>query len=268
MSRRQVKKWGSHTVDDLRERWGREDVHLFGVVDSTNDAVAELADEGAPEGTIVLAREQTAGRGREGRKWESPSGGVYLSMLFRPGGDLSPLLSLLAGLGIVRKLDREFAELSPALKWPNDIMADDGKLGGVLAEATWGENGRPRYLVVGAGLNIEPITEGLTKAERTRATSLTELVENATAAQAADAIVAGLEMYLRQPPSALDAAALELIDRYDWLRNRRAVVRSSAQSDGLSGIGVGIAPDGALLFRPDRGALRRIVTGTVEAEAP
>ena len=155
MSRRQVKKWAGHSAEELRERWGRESVFLFGSVDSTNQAAADLAEEGAPEGSIVLAREQSAGRGRDGRRWHSPPGsGLYLSMLYRPGvAELGPLISILAGLGVTRRLDYAFPGLDPAVKWPNDIMAGDRKIGGILAEAVWGDGG-PRHLVVGVGLNV------------------------------------------------------------------------------------------------------------------
>ena len=129
-----VKIWDGRTADELRERWGAERVVALSSVTSTNDEARRLAEEeDAPAGTIVVAREQTAGRGRGGRKWSSPAGaGVYLSMVFRPEALEAAPVSILAGLGIVRALHRAFPDLDPTIKWPNDLYAAGLKFGGVL----------------------------------------------------------------------------------------------------------------------------------------
>jgi BirA family biotin operon repressor/biotin-[acetyl-CoA-carboxylase] ligase len=268
MTTRKVKTWAGLSADALRKRWDREDVHLYGAVDSTNDLARELADGGAPAGTIVLAREQKGGRGRAGRAWHSPPGGLYLSMVFRPGGIENPeLLPLLAGLGIVQEVERRFEGLRPALKWPNDLMADDRKVGGILCEAVWGEDGI-RHLVVGTGVNVAPLESGAPRGLRGRATSLEAVLEREVPLEeVADAVIAGLEAYLPRAPARLDAALLALTDRYDWLRDRRVGVTPLDGGETVAGTCVGIAPDGALLFRPDRGALRRLTRVSVEADA-
>ncbi len=268
MSPREATQWAGHPVEELRERWGRESVHVYGKVESTNAVARDRAEDGAPEGTLVLAREQTAGRGREGRSWYSPAGGLYLTMLFRPARPtVPPLASVLAGLGVVRRLDLAFPGLEPALKWPNDVIVDGRKLGGVLPEASTGPTG-PRFLLVGVGLNVKPLGEDAPKEARRGATALADHVEDADPLAAADAVIGGLEAYLKPPPSAADPATLDLLDEYDWLRDRRFRVRTGEEGEGIVGVGVGIAPDGALLFRPDRGALRRLSSATiVEARA-
>lgn len=267
VSRREVKSWAGHAPEELRRRWGRKSVHLYGKIDSTNAAARDLAEGGAPAGTVVLAREQTEGRGRAGRAWHSPPGGVYLSMVFRPAvHPLPPMVSILAGLGIARGLKERFPDLDPALKWPNDLMADGRKLGGVLAEAATSE-GETRFLVVGAGVNVKPIASELPRSLRKRVTWVEDHVEEEVdPAEVADAIVEGMESRLREPPATLDARTLDLLDRYDWLRDRRVRVIQTEGEAGLPGVSVGIAPDGALLFRPDRGALRRLTSATVEPE--
>lgn len=267
MSPRAAKRWAGHPVEALRKRWGRESVHVYGKVDSTNAVARGLAEEGAPQGTVVLAREQTAGRGRGDRAWHSPPGGVYLSMVFRPPAPaVPPLASVLAALGVVRHLDRAFPELEPALKWPNDIVVEGRKLGGVLPETSSGPDGS-RYLLVGVGVNVKPLGDAAPREVRRRATALAEHVEEADPLAVADAVVRGLEAHLRRPPPVADAATLELLDRYDWLRDRRFRIRTGKEEEeGIPGVGVGIAPDGALLFRPDRGALRRLSSATVLAD--
>jgi len=269
MTERTVSSWNGHSPEELRERWGREAVHLFGKVGSTNEVARRLAEEDAPGGTIVLAREQTAGKGRHGRSWYSPAGpGVYLTMVFRPATVPNPvLLPVLAGLGLARELDRAFGGLDPTLQWPNDLQAGGGKFGGVLAEATWSD-GEVRYLLAGVGVNLSEPGEDAPAEVREVATSLEQVLEDdVDPLEAADAVVAGLESYLTDPPSRLDEDMLELVDRYDGLRDRRVDVRLPDAEEPLPGVCVGIAPDGRLLFRPDRGALRRLDRGTIEVIA-
>ncbi len=267
MTHRKVSKWGGLSAEQLRKRWGREDVHLYGAVDSTNDLARELAEDGAAAGTVVLAREQGSGRGRAGREWHSPAGGLYLSMIFRPQEAENPeLLPLLAGLGIVRELERRIEGLAPSVKWPNDLMAGDRKLGGILSEAAWGQ-GRIRHLVVGTGINVARLGEGAPRGLRSLATSVNAATgRDVPLVEVADAVIAGLEAFVPRAPARLDPSLLALADRYDWLRDRRVAVTPLDGGETSTGTCVGIAPDGALLFRPDRGALRRVTRVTVEAE--
>lgn len=241
---------------------------MYGKIDSTNAAAKDLAERGAPGGTIVLCREQTQGKGQKGRAWLSPPRiGVYLSMVFRPSRLSNPaLLPILAGLGIVGKLDRCFPTLEPAIKWPNDIIVRDRKCAGVLAEATWSDRSL-RHLVVGVGVNVKPLPGKVPATIRKGAISIEEaLGREVRLAAVAEAVVQGLEAELASPAERLSPALLETLDRYDWLRDRRARVFTPGDEVGVSGICVGIAPDGALLFRPDRGALRRVKSAHVEAE--
>ena len=272
MSKKSEVEWGGLSALQLGERWSRDTVHVLDSVESTNDAAKQLVEEGAPDGTIVLAREQTKGRGRAGHSWHSPhDAGVYLSIVYHPR-DLShpaPLV-ILAGLGIVEELERTFRGLRPMLKWPNDLMVGDGKFGGILAEAAWSD-AAPRYLVVGTGINVRPLGRKAPKDVRRGGTALDDhLGEPAELVEVADAVVRGLERHLSHPEPVITAALLDEVDRHDWLRDRRARLTTprtdEAEAHGTSGVCVGIAPDGALLFRPDRGALRRVQAGTVTAE--
>lgn len=267
MSPREVKTWNGRSADELRKRWDRESVRLYGSVTSTNDVARDLAEEDAPEGTVVLAREQTKGKGRAGKSWLSPAGGLYLSMIFRPGEAVNPdLLPLLAGMGIVRQVDVGFPELEPMLKWPNDLILDDRKAGGVLSEASRGERSI-RFLVVGVGVNVGPLPDDAPPEIAERATSLEEVLgRKVDPVDVADAVIDGLEAFVPEAPARLSAQQLDLVDRYDWLQDRRVRVRLPDEEEPLPGVCVGIAPDGALLFRPDRGALRRLHSATIEAE--
>lgn len=260
MRRRRVGSWGGVPVTDLRERWGREHVHVYGEIDSTMDAARELADDGAPAGTIVISRGQTAGRGRGGSSFHSPAGsGVYLSMIFRPEGDwMNAPLTVLAGLGVATRLGEAFPELSPRLKWPNDLIARDRKLGGILAESARSADGVD-HLIIGVGVNLE--TTDLPADLEGRVIGVRECCQ-AEPCEVADAVVRGLEDWLRDPPETLSEGVLADLDRLDWLKNRRIALE--AEGGPIPGRAAGLAPDGALLFRPDRGALRRVTSGSVE----
>ena len=262
MSARRVKTWGGKPVADLMRRWDRENVYVYGEIGSTNTRARELADEGAVAGTVVMSRGQTAGRGRGDARFHSPKDeGVYLSMIFRPGGaGLDAPITTLAGIGVAMELERAFPDLRPALKWPNDLMSRDRKLGGILAEATRGPDGEAQ-LVVGVGVNLT--TTSLPDDLRDRVIGVRECCE-AEPGDVADAIVRGLERWLHEPPESIAGAVLDALDRLDWLKNRRIALTEAGDRVPVVGGAAGIAPDGALLFRPDRGALRRVATGSVE----
>lgn len=135
---------------------------LWDEIDSTNTRATQLAAGGAPEGVVVMARLQTAGRGRQGRTWVSPpNSGIYISFLLRPTlpPQAVPLMSLATGVAVVEAV-ANVTGLAVGLKWVNDIVADGKKVGGILAEMTTSTDpaapgaGSSRSLVVGIGLNV------------------------------------------------------------------------------------------------------------------
>jgi BirA family biotin operon repressor/biotin-[acetyl-CoA-carboxylase] ligase len=129
-------------------------VLVYRTIGSTMDAAHTLGAAGAPAGTIVLADEQTAGRGRQGRSWRSaPARGIWLTVLERRSDPAAlEVLSLRVGLAAARALD-PYASAPVSLKWPNDLFVDGGKLAGVLVEARWrGE--RPDWIAIGVGVNV------------------------------------------------------------------------------------------------------------------
>ena len=122
-------------------------------VGSTNDEATRLADAGAPEGTVVWAREQSGGRGRRGRNWASPVGNLYSSTIIRP----ICLAQRAAELGFVAALavgDLVPADRSVRLKWPNDVLVDGGKVAGILLESAIGQDGLVEHVVAGIGVNV------------------------------------------------------------------------------------------------------------------
>jgi len=130
-------------------------VELLESTTSTLDVAHRIAGQGAPAGTLVIADEQTAGRGRGGKSWQSsPGAGLWLALIERPV-DTSGLgvLSLRVGLAAAEALDR-FASEPIRLKWPNDLYIENGKLGGILVEARWRESS-VEWVAIGLGVNVK-----------------------------------------------------------------------------------------------------------------
>lgn len=151
-----------------------ERVHHFASVDSTNRVARHLGRDGEPDGTVVIADEQTAGRGRRQRIWVSPAGvGLYVSLLLRPPFDLlesGVAVQLVAGIAVAEVLGETLAH-KPVLRWPNDCYVLERKIAGVLVEAeTTGEGFD--FLVCGIGINVNHEVDDFPPELRDRATSM------------------------------------------------------------------------------------------------
>lgn len=154
---------------------GRE-LYCLERVDSTNTYAKKLALSGAPEGTVVIANDQTAGRGRMGRQFQSPRDkGIYLTVLLRPEMEPQRLMPVtaMAGVAVCQAVEK-VCGVRPGLKWPNDPVIGNRKLCGVLTEMSLeGETGHVQYLVLGIGINVGQQAEDFTSDVAAIATSLT-----------------------------------------------------------------------------------------------
>jgi BirA family biotin operon repressor/biotin-[acetyl-CoA-carboxylase] ligase len=218
---------------------------------STMDALHALAEAGAEAGTAVVAEIQESGRGSRGRSWSSPRGGLWLSVLARPRAAALEVLSLRAGLAVAELLETLGVEGRIALKWPNDLMLDDRKCGGILCEARW-QGATPAWVAIGLGLNV---TNAVPPALAETATALASILPTLTS----DALVVPMVEALRR----VDAAAGSLGDgerarfaRRDWLRGR-------VLATPVAGIADGLAADGALLVRGPDGTTTAVRSGTI-----
>jgi BirA family biotin operon repressor/biotin-[acetyl-CoA-carboxylase] ligase len=215
-----------------------------GETGSTNDDARVLASAGAFEGTAVLASRQTAGRGRLGRTWESPDGGVYLSAVLRPAVEPSRVasLALAVALGVVIGLER--LGVSARLKWPNDVLLNGGKLAGVLLEMT-AEPDRVDRVVAGVGLNVrrpsEPIAEN--------AAYVSDVAPGVTLAEAAAAELDGVaETYGRWCRGGFSAVRADYETRFS-LTGCEVRVSDVGGSVRAAGVVTGVDDDGRLLLR-------------------
>jgi BirA family biotin operon repressor/biotin-[acetyl-CoA-carboxylase] ligase len=131
---------------------GKNLVHIKETA-STNDTVRALAEKGAPEGLVIVADVQTGGKGRLGRKWESPEGGLWFSFLLRPSMPprVAPVLTLMAGVAVAKTMQAHY-KLDAKVKWPNDILIGGRKVCGILSEAS-AQGERLDYVIIGIGIN-------------------------------------------------------------------------------------------------------------------
>jgi len=166
------------SVDALQGRlqtrvFGQSLIEIHQQIDSTNNRARALGLAGAAEGALVLAETQTAGRGRRGRHWHSPPGlNLYFSLLLRPAlpPDQTSFVTLAAGVGSAEAV-RRLSGLGASIKWPNDVLVGERKIAGILTEMETGP-GRPSFVVLGVGLNVNLQAEGLPPELTERAGSL------------------------------------------------------------------------------------------------
>ena len=202
-------------------------VEILETTTSTLDVAHRLAAEGAPSGTLVIADEQTAGRGRGGKSWESSAGsGLWLTLIERPA-DSSGLgvLSLRVGLAAAEALDR-FAPEPIRLKWPNDLYIDQGKLGGILVEARWREQS-VEWVAIGLGVNVAAPKNVETASGLEDGTDRLDVLGELVPAVVAAARATG----------PLNAGEMEEFDARDLARGRRCVEPAIGRVAGITSTG-------------------------------
>ncbi|MEN8614550.1 biotin--[acetyl-CoA-carboxylase] ligase [Dehalogenimonas sp. THU2] len=235
-------------------RWGQT-ILTFECIASTMDKARALAHKGAPEGTLVVAAEQTAGRGRLTRSWLSPAGSLSLSLLLYPSPDKLPYLTMLAGLAVAQSIERT-TSLRTDLKWPNDVLIDSRKVAGILVESGM-VRGR-HFAVLGIGINVNVDISGYPEIADI-ATSLSDEAGSPVDAMALlRAAVVSLEtLYTEFSVSAI---------LQDWRKKLVTLgkpVRATLGDTVIEGMAIDITDDGALVIRQSDGNDYVVVAGDV-----
>lgn len=236
-----------------------KDIKYFETVSTTMDVALRLGMEGSPEGTIVLAETQTKGRGRLGRHWVSPKyKGIYLSVILRP--KISPsrasLLTLLSAISVCEAI-KELTLLEPKIKWPNDIILNNRKLGGILTELN-GETDQVKFVVIGLGLNVNNDNKSLLNT----AISLKEAKqEEVSRVDLLQEILRRIELNYRLFQKGEQKEIIEKWRAFNSTLGRR--VRITSQQGQIEGAAVAIDDDGGLLVRKDSGIIEKIMCGDV-----
>ena len=222
-------------VSQLAVRWRAPHVAVHHRLASCLDTAHELAAAGASAGTVVVSTEQLAGRGRAGRQWHSPDGGVWLAMLFRPPVAAPGAVAIRAGMVVADTVDALLGEPRAEVKWPNDVYLDGRKLAGVLCESRWlGEH--LHWLAVGIGVNVcNPVPPEIAG----RAVSLCELLPAVRRIDVLDLVVPALD--------AVSAGGEPLTEAECAAFAARHRLEGHAIRAPIAGRVHGIAADGALL---------------------
>lgn len=241
----------------LETRFVGQKVIYYPSLPSTMDVARQEARRGAPEGTMVLADKQTAGRGRLNRAWLSPEGSLALSVILYPGLASLPSLIMLASLAVVHAIEQTTG-LKAAIKWPNDVLINGRKVCGILIESNVQGN-KVNYAIIGIGININLRLADFAEI-RPIATSLSdELGREVSRLDVVRCLLVEIErLYLEL--SRGESIYEEWRDRLLTLGRR---VRATSGDTVYEGIAESVARDGSLRLRGSDGSLTAIVAGDV-----
>lgn len=248
----------SHVDDDLLAAGSLTGapIYLYGRVGSTTDVLRQLAAMGAPDGTAVAAEEQTAGRGRHGRRWEAARGSALLtSVLLRSGRSAGSLLPLVVGVAAV---DAVTSSGGPAvrLKWPNDLLWQGRKAGGILVEGT-----AAGWALVGVGLNVRRLARNRLSSTQEHVAFLVtrgQFPRSRLLGALRDGLLVEMERLAKDGPAAL---LKRWVDRSDTLG--QVVTVHPPDGHVWSGQAVQLGEDGALWVKSEAGDVRPVHAGEV-----
>jgi BirA family transcriptional regulator, biotin operon repressor / biotin---[acetyl-CoA-carboxylase] ligase len=254
------------TPDMLKARlkgslFGRHIYHYL-KTDSTNRVAMELGNADEPEGAVVLAEEQTAGRGRAGRSWHSERGtGIYVTLLLRPkiSPVQAPLLTMMAGLSAQAAIEAQTGQ-TVDLKWPNDLMLAGKKLGGILTEM-YAEPSQVRFVIVGIGIN----TNQEKFPAELASTAISLRAQTGRAQSRMELLVRLLREFETDYNRFLREGAASVTKRFEsvssYARGKRVSVLNGAES--YSGVTAGLSPEGLLRVEREGGNIVTVIAGDV-----
>jgi BirA family biotin operon repressor/biotin-[acetyl-CoA-carboxylase] ligase len=236
-------------------------LHVYDSVESTQSTLTRLMEIGAKEGTVVVAEQQTQGRGRMGRKWHSPSGkGIWMSVLLKPAVPLAyaAQFTLLTSAAVCRAI-RKQTSAAAYIKWPNDILIDKRKVCGILLESS-AEDERLRYMIAGIGISCNLTIEDYPEALREIATSLYMatgyFVDRAPLIGAVLGELEGLyEIYKEQGFGPIRS----LWEAHFGAMHQEVSIQSGTQL--IQGIACGLDENGSLLVQLPNGEKTKVYTG-------
>lgn len=248
-----VDLWEGDTPAAWCARWRLPALEIHDVIGSTNDRARALAESGAEPFTVVIAEAQTSGRGREGRRWESPAGaGLWMSLVAPPRKvPARAVVPVRVGIAACRAIERAAPGVRAGLKWPNDVQLAGRKVAGVLCEST------PGAVVVGIGINVR--SGALSPALGDSAVALDQAHgARSDRAALAGALIEELRELLGSEVLNLDGELGREIEARDVLRGRPILTAS-----GENGTARGIGREGTLRVESEDGTVRWIVAGGV-----
>ncbi len=244
-------------TDGLGTRFVGQRVRYFSRLASTMEVAKREAQQGAVEGTVIIAEEQTAGRGRIKRAWLSPRGSVALSIILYPDAACLSSLVMLASLAVVHSVET-VTGLKPGIKWPNDVVINDRKVCGILIESDL-RGHRVDYAIIGIGININLRISDFPEISQTATSLSSELGRDVSRLDIVRCLLIELErLYLD-----LQAGGSVYEEWRDNLVTLGRQVLAISGETVYEGIAESVAGDGSLMLRQTDGKLNRIVAGDV-----
>jgi len=238
-------------------------IYTLSQASSTNEVAFGLALKGAEEGVVVLAESQIKGKGRMGRPWESPAGlNIYLSLILRPRivPSKTPLITLMAAVACAEAIDK-VTGLLPAIKWPNDLLLERKKLGGILTEADM-ELDRINFVVVGIGINVNMTRALFPPSIKDTATSLQEALGREISRIALiQSILRNMEQWYQRLGQGRGEEIRRRWKELSLVKGQAIEVTSLGEV--VRGTALDIDEDGALLVQTDTNTIKRVVAGDV-----
>lgn len=243
-------------------QWAKS-ILWFDSIDSTNTQAKRLASQGAPEGTVLIADQQTGGRGRMGRVFQSPAGkGIYLSVILRPACKPTEIMHLTCAVAVAMcNAVEKVCRIRPGIKWINDLILQQKKLGGILTELSLHADSSIEYAVVGVGINCSQVTEDFPQELQPIAISLEQaLLAPVDRSKLAAEMIVSLEKMAQNLRKAPDS----IMDTYraDCLTLGKNVVVHTADQN-FPGLAVDIDNCGSLTVRTEDGSLCKVQSGEV-----
>lgn len=231
----------------------------YDVVDSTNAIARKLADEGAEEGTVVLAVRQRTGRGRLNREWHSPKGGLWLSVILKP--EMKPseavMVTLMAGIAVAKTLATY--NLNTSIKWPNDVLIRGKKVCGILTEMR-GEESKINYLILGLGINVNFDLEELPEPVRDLAITLRhEIEKDLDMQELLSCLLKELDKCYELLKSGSSNTILNTWKDLSETLGRN--VKITTQKESIEGIALDVDEIGALIVKTKEGRIHKFVAG-------
>ena len=240
-----------------------ETIHYFDTIGSTNDEARRMAKSGAPHGTVLIAGHQTGGHGRRGRSFHSPAGsGIYMSVLLRPDCAPTELMHLTCAAAVAMcDAVEQAVGFRPGIKWTNDLVYGKRKVGGILTELTFTNQGMVDYAIIGIGINCQQQEEDFPEDIRSIAASLAMCSDaNINTAAVAAAMVQALQKMDLQ----LLSAKARILAQYkkDCITLGQEIVLLRGDEKRY-GIARDIDPEGALIVEFESGCLETVSSGEV-----
>lgn len=236
------------------------EIYYYSLIDSTNNAAKKIAQEGAPEGTLVIAERQNKGRGRIERQWQSPLGGIWLSVILRPHllPQDAPKLTIMTAVAVAEAIRSEI-EIEADIKWPNDILIHGKKVCGILTEMS-AELDAVNYVVIGVGINAN--NDSFSEELKDIAVSLKEVKgQKINRLNLLCAVLSKLEDYYEKAET---EGFYEILERWKSLCvNLGKKVNIKSINGSFEGTAVDIDEFGALLVKKQDGDIARVLSGDV-----